>query len=721
LRASRLSVIFSELSSMPLYAVLSVLLSSASVLWPGGAFAEPAAGEKGENAVVRQEYDPEIDKFVTVKENPQEAAEGAATAPDEEALSRLAVPEEEKAAAPAEAAPAVVPEDETSDALETLAAEAADAPDASDRGEAKRAAVERQKQEPSPSAASPPPRADAPADGGPTQEEIFAEVKENPLFREIAEKYGSSFTDKQLFEILGTCVMLPKHLEHCVTFSCRQRETPDLRSFRLREVIGSYDGSCYYREVSERDKKRVECELSAERQKALASQIAVDVKRLVKTDVLVEDAVRAEAKSIYDSCLERADEGGTSTLLASKKQRAEEIARIRQSYKDKLDGVVTEADRIQAVEAIRQFQNKETKRLRLRQDLLEEIEKRAVPTTDSVRADLWSMFPEPRSDKAEQAVEDEKRRRQELAEYLQKLEASEASLPPSLRMPAGLKEAMGRVSDKRIAADEKARTVSPILLKYGASPSALPEIDPEGKDMAAEDAAASAETLTEGDIVGDADSAPAPAFVLTVRKIGGGVDGPGKRRLQDRLYEAFDALVQGQYPVAVALYKELNGQYPDNPDVLFGLASAYHKLGQGKQARPYYEQAIRLAPDRDDLLNNFLALLAEEAPENALIELRKLEMVSPGFSPVPAQIGLIYFGMGDYVSAVTALKRAVSMEDANPHYLYNLAVALDKGALPAEAAYYYRRYLSASIGAAPVPGVSRDGVQARVAHLELNR
>ncbi|MET0155830.1 MAG: tetratricopeptide repeat protein [Rickettsiales bacterium] len=527
----------------------------------------------------------------------------------------------------------------------------------------------------------------------PTEEQIFADVKDNALFREIATKYPS-FTDKQLFKIVGTCVMLPQHLEHCVPFACEQLETPNLSASRKREVIGSYDGKCYYRETSNKgDVKHVECELTKEEQKILADQIALDVSRLSKTDILVEDAAREAAKKIYDACLERTENKDSGTLLAALKQPQDDMQRIRQLYVDRAEqkGAISDA--------VAEYQISKEKRDRLQQELVGSLrEKRELPTPESFHRNLWDAFPEKPQQKDPAYAEAEANRRKSLAEYLKKLEDSESDLPASLRMPKELKAAMADINDYRREKREREGDVVPVTLQYS-----------DFLDTGAIALGDKSDKKPEGE-------KPAPSFVIKVSKIG---SGPASESAQEKLYEAFDALVEGQYAAAVAMYKEVLAEKPDNADALFGIAGAYHKLGQVAQARPYYEKGVALAPERDDMLNNFLALLGEESPENSLIELKKLEAVSPDLAAVPAQIGIIYYNLKDYSSAVAALKRAVAIDDDNGYYLYNLAVALDKGGKASEASYYYNKYLRVPEKGRAV--ASRDVVEARIASLELSR
>lgn len=546
-----------------------------------------------------------------------------------------------------------------------------------------------------------------------TNAELFASVRKNPLFKDISKKY-SEFNDKQIFILLGECVRLPEHLQRCTPFSCTQLETPDLESNRKREIIGSYDDKCYYREISDREgSPTVECELSLPQQKQLADEISEDLLRLTKTDVLQENTVRPEAESVYTSCVSFDQAGEPAKLIATKKEREAEINRIRQAYADKLNNLPTEEEKDEAIAAIDAYQKTLDQRLTLKSDILDGmIEKRTPPALTAIHSELWKLFPAPPQATPED-VEEILTEEQELAAYLANLDKAEANLPPGLRLPPSLRQAAQRLQTELRRQRSDRISPSAVMLEYPDKDSLLSDFS----------------TIDEP-LEGDPDEfglEEEKTFVLKVRSAGkknasateNNMSNKQGESLQIRMFEAFEALIQGQYSASITLYKALEKDYADHVDVLFGIASAYHKSGQYRQARPYYERAIAIEPDRQDLMNNFLALLGKESPVNALLELQKLEKISPGFSPIPAQIGFIHFETGNYDEAAKALRRAVSIDEGNPQYLYNLAVTMDKLSRREEATYYYRKYLRSTIGEAPSVNASRDDIQRRISQLEI--
>src|SRR5262249_52514203 len=96
-----------------------------------------------------------------------------------------------------------------------------------------------------------------------------------------------------------------------------------------------------------------------------------------------------------------------------------------------------------------------------------------------------------------------------------------------------------------------------------------------------------------------------------------------------QLTQAYNAMVAGNTQDSIEIYKDVLQNDPNNKNALFGLATLYHRAGQLEQARPYYGKLISLDPSNRDALNNFLVLLADEAPEEALNQLKDLQQRNP--------------------------------------------------------------------------------------------
>src|SRR6185369_5324725 len=117
--------------------------------------------------------------------------------------------------------------------------------------------------------------------------------------------------------------------------------------------------------------------------------------------------------------------------------------------------------------------------------------------------------------------------------------------------------------------------------------------------------------------------------------------------------------------------------------------------GQVQLARPLYGKLLAIDPHNVEGLNNFLVLLADEDPHDALNELNNLEKSHPGFSPIPAQMAVILEKAGDYKAAADKMGTAIGLSPENLKYRYNMAVILDKAGDWENAAVFYRQLLSA--------------------------
>jgi tetratricopeptide (TPR) repeat protein len=183
-----------------------------------------------------------------------------------------------------------------------------------------------------------------------------------------------------------------------------------------------------------------------------------------------------------------------------------------------------------------------------------------------------------------------------------------------------------------------------------------------------------------------------------------------------QLEMAYRALLTGQLEAAIDIYKSVMDKYPDNQTALFGLASAYQKNQQNDEAKRLYQELLAVAPNHKEALNNFLVLITREAPEDALLQLQKMERVSPYFSPIPAQIGMVYYRMGEYEQAERYLRKAISMTPDNLSYLYNLAIVSDHLNNHEQSISLYERLLNESKKGKTIPG-SIEHIKERLDYL----
>jgi tetratricopeptide (TPR) repeat protein len=174
--------------------------------------------------------------------------------------------------------------------------------------------------------------------------------------------------------------------------------------------------------------------------------------------------------------------------------------------------------------------------------------------------------------------------------------------------------------------------------------------------------------------------------------------------IKKKMDEAYRALMAGQISASINIYKQIIDKHHNNKDALFGLATAYHRNSQFEQARSIYTEILEDEPNNKEVLNNFLVLVAEEAPESAILELQKLERINSDFSPIPAQIGMIYLKIGDADKAERYLRRAALLSPDNITYKYNLAITSDRLGKQRQAYRLYQQIVEASESGAIIPG-----------------
>lgn len=182
------------------------------------------------------------------------------------------------------------------------------------------------------------------------------------------------------------------------------------------------------------------------------------------------------------------------------------------------------------------------------------------------------------------------------------------------------------------------------------------------------------------------------------------------------LNQAYTALMGGDTSRAIETYKAILSTEPRNEDALFGLAATYHRLGRIAQARPFYAMLLRQNPTHREGLNNFLALVSEESPQDALPELERLEERNPNFSPIPAQIAIVLDKLGFADRAQEKMLQAIALAPDNLTYKYNLAVMLDRRGRYGDAAALYRLLIDAALRGQSVPAAT-DVMQKRLNYI----
>ena len=137
-----------------------------------------------------------------------------------------------------------------------------------------------------------------------------------------------------------------------------------------------------------------------------------------------------------------------------------------------------------------------------------------------------------------------------------------------------------------------------------------------------------------------------------------------------------------QYEVAIELYKQILKSNPKNHYAEFSLASCYHLLGQYSQAKAIYYKLLKYdwqdQKTKDELINNFISLIVEESPSEAVYLLKELSNQNPGSDYIIAGAAMAYDKINQPDKAILLLKKAININPQEIKYKFNLAVIYDK-------------------------------------------
>lgn len=195
-----------------------------------------------------------------------------------------------------------------------------------------------------------------------------------------------------------------------------------------------------------------------------------------------------------------------------------------------------------------------------------------------------------------------------------------------------------------------------------------------------------------------------------------------QQNFNENLYleQAFAAVQAGQFEVAKSMYRQILQAQPGSVPAMFGLASLLQRDGQKTEARQLYSQILEQEPHNRETLNNFLIMVSEESPSEALQELRRLEADNPNFDPIPAQIAAIQAQQGQIGSAIDSMVRAAQLAPDNVTYKHNLAILLDQAGRKPEAIAAYQQVIEAYKQGQPIPA-DVSAIQERLTYLLSNR
>lgn len=181
----------------------------------------------------------------------------------------------------------------------------------------------------------------------------------------------------------------------------------------------------------------------------------------------------------------------------------------------------------------------------------------------------------------------------------------------------------------------------------------------------------------------------------------------------------YNALLRGEYDTALGFYDQALEQEPSSVLALLGRGASLQKLRKFDEAQVSYEKVLKVDPDNREALTNVTAIIGERAPTEALNRLLELEKVYPSFSPIKAQIGLIYAKAGKMEPALDYLRRATILTPDSAMYQYSLALVMDRMGMTEQAIAAYQQVMSAiSAGQAP-PELSSNAIERRLQYLRV--
>jgi len=177
---------------------------------------------------------------------------------------------------------------------------------------------------------------------------------------------------------------------------------------------------------------------------------------------------------------------------------------------------------------------------------------------------------------------------------------------------------------------------------------------------------------------------------------------------------AYNAVLVGQYEIALELYKEIIKKEPKNYFAKYSMAIVYQRLNQYKQAKNiYYELLKDEVENKREVINNIIAILIEEAPREAIYLLNRLTKQNPNTAFLMASMGLAFEKVSDFDNAIAYYIKAFNLDPENVGYSYNLGVLYDQNKDYEKAIEMYQMVVKNS-SASPNSEISIDLVKRRI-------
>lgn len=164
--------------------------------------------------------------------------------------------------------------------------------------------------------------------------------------------------------------------------------------------------------------------------------------------------------------------------------------------------------------------------------------------------------------------------------------------------------------------------------------------------------------------------------------------------LRARKMHAIALVENGQYGRGVAELDRLNVEKPNDPSILFALASAQARAGDENRGKELLRQLeeLNLAPGPVHLLQGML-LYRSKLYDDAERELQEALRLDPKSAPTLAALGRLRLRVNDDPAAIDLLQRALAIQPQDAESNYQLGVLLSRNGQGERGRKYLERAL----------------------------
>jgi tetratricopeptide (TPR) repeat protein len=143
--------------------------------------------------------------------------------------------------------------------------------------------------------------------------------------------------------------------------------------------------------------------------------------------------------------------------------------------------------------------------------------------------------------------------------------------------------------------------------------------------------------------------------------------------------------LKGDINAAIENFRKASALAPNDAVPLTRMAMLLDGIGRRNEAKPLYEQILRISPDEPVALNNLAYIKAEEGTDldQALAFAQRAKQKLPQDPNISDTLGWVYLKKNLSDNAISVFRDLVTKEPKNPTYRYHLGMALmQKGDRP---------------------------------------